>query len=67
VKGQQGAVKPLQVANRNCYLYSGLNDEQFKKMTMDNINYYNHRWAVSPELYTVHPILEEFFDITAYG
>jgi gamma-glutamyl hydrolase len=36
-------------------------------MTMDSINYYHHKWAVSPELYTANTRLKDFFDVTAYN
>jgi len=36
-------------------------------MVTYNISYYNHHWAISPNLYTKHPKLAQMFEITAFN
>ncbi|KAM3132210.1 hypothetical protein pb186bvf_015670 [Paramecium bursaria] len=54
---------PLRTAN----LYKDLNDNLFNSLATDNVVYYNHHWAVSPNSYTKYPSLNSFFRITGYN
>jgi hypothetical protein len=40
-------------------------DDLFLEITTNNVNYYHHSWAISPELYKKHKKLTEILEITA--
>jgi hypothetical protein len=42
-----------------------MSDKIFHALTHETISYYHHSWAVSPDLFTKHPKLNELLEITA--
>ncbi|CAD8141127.1 unnamed protein product [Paramecium octaurelia] len=65
VKGNDKVTRPINIHYRQAYFYSQMKEELYQATLNENLAYYHHIHAVSPSLYEIAPVLQQYLRITS--